>query len=705
MTVRINYIGNSNVRIIKRADVLGHGLTDPLADLQWDRSNSYERDVSNDLAAFLIAQGDFQSDDGMNFGQAMDQMALPNRLYQLCRRLYVAGHSIAASGGAVNADRGWANILAELLNAQDMSIAKGGAVLTYHDRGQSGQPFWNKPFPINAAPGDGGYVTFMQHHAGPQRGILWKGPWSAATTYTPGDGVYTSGGARWWRCYTTNINVDPNVAPGASWLEVTAMNTAQWGDEWLGLPGFHVMSFGLNDLGWVKNLNIFLHALRAVWARAFATKVMEDDDAFLEYTGAHWATGFNTYFNSGNTYKNISAMGVGEKVQFYTPPTFPGGKVRFGFFQRATIDITNGVVALGGKFDVKIDGALNSQIDMSIDRSAPYQLPATFSPWVHTVTLPAGKHLIEMTCSTAIPGAHANFFDYVSFDSSVAPAGVFVGMTKPLVYTAYTNPLPVDADVDAWNVGMKNLIETEFPSVLFVNPLDVIAKTAANYSFDSLHPNTEAHGKLGLYVYKQMRDRMTITEEQIAMQSTELRSGSSSFLAKFGKTTAGGVNQVIPHGTGLITNWTDIVQPLNGTVEGIVNALPLDLLRISFNALWNTEDDEFGYIDFVTVVGGSNGVGGVRKNFVSLNGPVPATNGINIVYPDAVKATPMLSMPAYYVVRPEDLTNGGAVVFRAVATTRAGAGGRIVLMTNGSPLTLQIENLGIHDPSRMNYVQ
>lgn len=71
MTARINYLGTADVRVITRADILAHGLSDPGADLIWNKSNGFQRNVSNDIGLFLVAQGDFMSADAANYGQAL----------------------------------------------------------------------------------------------------------------------------------------------------------------------------------------------------------------------------------------------------------------------------------------------------------------------------------------------------------------------------------------------------------------------------------------------------------------------------------------------------------------------------------------------------------------------------------------------------------------------------------------------------------
>lgn len=70
MSARINYIGTSTRRIIKRTDLTGVGLADPGVDLEWNQGNGFQRNVANDIGLFLVAQGDFISADALNYGSA-----------------------------------------------------------------------------------------------------------------------------------------------------------------------------------------------------------------------------------------------------------------------------------------------------------------------------------------------------------------------------------------------------------------------------------------------------------------------------------------------------------------------------------------------------------------------------------------------------------------------------------------------------------
>lgn len=68
MTIRVNYIGTSDRRVISRRDVVSAGLADPGGDLIWRRSNNYKVDLPNEYAAFMLSQGDFRIEEGFRFG-------------------------------------------------------------------------------------------------------------------------------------------------------------------------------------------------------------------------------------------------------------------------------------------------------------------------------------------------------------------------------------------------------------------------------------------------------------------------------------------------------------------------------------------------------------------------------------------------------------------------------------------------------------
>lgn len=70
--MRVNYIGTSDVREVKRTTILALGLSDPGQDLIWNKANGYEREIPSDIGAYLLASsGEFLTDEQMDFGEVL----------------------------------------------------------------------------------------------------------------------------------------------------------------------------------------------------------------------------------------------------------------------------------------------------------------------------------------------------------------------------------------------------------------------------------------------------------------------------------------------------------------------------------------------------------------------------------------------------------------------------------------------------------
>lgn len=68
MTIRVNYTGTADYKVIKRTDITSRGLPDPGADQIWSRQNNFQIDLPNTTAAFLLSLGDFAAANGVGFG-------------------------------------------------------------------------------------------------------------------------------------------------------------------------------------------------------------------------------------------------------------------------------------------------------------------------------------------------------------------------------------------------------------------------------------------------------------------------------------------------------------------------------------------------------------------------------------------------------------------------------------------------------------
>lgn len=596
-----------------------------------------------------------------------------SNLMKLASKLITSGHSMMGSGGASGTERGFGNILAAMLRAQDFSIQRGGAVLSWDDA--FSQNFLVNPYPAGQV-GDGGWGNFLTNNPVLERGTKWKGVWNNATAYVVNDGVYTGAGARWWVCIAATTNNDPLTDGGIHWLEIT--NSSSPGRSlYKPMPGMHLMSYGLNDLGWSKSYPVFERPLRAVWARIFSALVWENEHPMFVYTGAWTATTSSSYrWGSGALLQPLAGLAVGDKVHTYSPADWVGGPARFGFTQ-------NPAVALGGKLMVVLDGVDQFEIDFNINRqSTPSQ--THLIAWVETLQTTGGIHKLELRCTQAFPNPSGNFFDYLSFDSNLQPPHVFVGLHKPLSYATYTNPLPTNADVDTWNTNLAAFFAAEFPSVEFIVPTSVSSIPSKFYP-DKIHLNDEGHADLAAQIYARIQ-AITISDELASVVAEESRSGSSSFFGKFGKQAAGG-NPAIPAAT-----WTPLFVNAR-SVEGTVIAQPGDLLEINFGAVWTAIATE-SYCDFVTQVNG------IINRYVSSQGPASVGSGCaGTTTPSTAVKTPVCPSAQHYIVQPDDIYLGTVTIRVTLFTTLA----RSIIGGPNSAIDLSITNKGPMDRPQANY--
>lgn len=93
MTVRIRYVGPSDVREISNADFTPMGLSH--ATVRFERANNFEMDLPEEVAALLLAQGDFEAEDVEDFGALVGSN--PGRvLASISRRFNFTTTNVAA---------------------------------------------------------------------------------------------------------------------------------------------------------------------------------------------------------------------------------------------------------------------------------------------------------------------------------------------------------------------------------------------------------------------------------------------------------------------------------------------------------------------------------------------------------------------------------------------------------------------------------
>lgn len=619
-----------------------------------------------------------------------DRASIP--LLGATSKLILFGHSLTGHGGASSPDRGFLSIISASLRSQDVHNGRGGAVLGWAET--TFADMWsNTPYPIANTVGDGGFANFLQNTPVYDRGVKWRGTYSGAATYILYDGVWTGVGAarQFWVAKRTVTGVAP--AQGADWEEITDDDDVGT-SSWAPMPGLHICSYGLNDLGWAKDLPVFLSILRVIFGRMYASRVWEAgpiEGGLLDYSAAFGALadGNDIRYNSGSQYKVMSPLAIGQKVGLVTPPDWPGGKLRFGFIENASQARTTGKMV---KVVDGVDGVVVDFTDAQRRSNTVGTASQKLAPWTADIDVPAGKHVVEMRVTEAFtPVPCGNYFDYISFDSTPLPPFVFVGLHKPVSYTTYTNPLPTDADVDVWNDAIEAMIAAEFPTGVFVRPEWPNDDREQYHVADLIHPNDRGHRVLAAQVLDAMEDS-NITQDQANALAMEPRGGSSVVHTKWGN----GVGGNITVATGGV--WQSIA--VNSiTIEAFIVAQPGDLLRVTFNALWSqVNNNNFGYADIALVRAG------LVTRYASSQKATQLTNGITSALSPPNAYNPVLPNSVFIRVEPEDLDNFSCVVVRPMLRCLYGGSGtdsaRVILANAGQMVDLTVENLGPMDGIR-----
>jgi hypothetical protein len=603
------------------------------------------------------------------------------------------GHSLVAEGGASSADRGWNNILSAMLRANDVSFAKGGAVLGWGNVNES--PYELLPRPAAANTGDGGYATALNALRVTTRGLRWQGAWAAGTAYAAGDAVYTGGqgaNARFWRASSATTGNDPTADAGAHWTELLAADQPRsiYDPE----PRLVVASYGLNDLGWGKDYTKFERVLNTLCARIIAGRVWDETHPNVVVTSAVMPYSAGTQVNTDGGFRALQAAAIGDTVVCQVPVDWPGGNVRVLFVQ--------GSANLGGKVILTLDGVDQREVDFSVDRAYSSGTAAQrYVEFTEAIATTAGAHTVGFRVTQAFPNPSSALFDGFSFDSPNPPPFVFVGLHKPITYAAYTAPLPTDADVDTWNANIAAFLAANYPTAVFVNPTSMQDKDPTKFYYDNLHPNDKGHRALAVQVFEAILAALT-SDAAATLVSLEPRPGST-FFARYGNSA----NFSVPQNN----TWTDVA-PQGNTVEAYVVAVPGDILEIDLLGLWNnTPNSAQGFVDFATIINGA------KVNYVSSGNNAQFANGIGALASplSAVQASggaplpenmywPLLPATVHYMVRPEDIATGGVVTLRFIAKNvsigSGTTGARLILAAAGLQLDLCVKNLGPQDALR-----
>jgi hypothetical protein len=74
MTKRIRYVGSADFKVLSTSDFASFGLTG-VPSMSFDKADNFEADVSDDVAVFLLAQGGFEEETGLDFSSALSALS------------------------------------------------------------------------------------------------------------------------------------------------------------------------------------------------------------------------------------------------------------------------------------------------------------------------------------------------------------------------------------------------------------------------------------------------------------------------------------------------------------------------------------------------------------------------------------------------------------------------------------------------------
>lgn len=489
--------------------------------------------------------------------------------------LHFAGHSLMASGGASETDRGWGPMLAGLVRGRHYSIAQGGAVLAWPERASVGDGGWakvvNRLSPAALRPA-------AEHNPAGGAAIAW----SAAITYSLGDIVTYA--ANWWASRKgANLNQAP--ADGSTWWTKIVSSASRGAVKYPPVPRFPMLFFGNNDLGWGKQLTPFLEAARYAMSVCSLAEIYDDNWAGIGY-GANFAARVaeNDQRSFGTGYRTVpNQLGAGGTITITPPPEVPAdGVFVFGFVAdpaaTGTLTIKRAATTLATK---NFAGTTYTTAGANFANGVVVRVPV--ADWA---AAGGGFITIEVT-GQPVAGVH---FDWWGMESSPVTRGVFVKLLKPADYTIWTVPYPTDADVDTWNAGLQNLIDIEFPHWRAIDPgTGWNTKDETFYIADGVHLNDLGQAQVAEAVYKGLREGFTLFEiDQIIHQ---IDAAPITDTRKFSELISG-------NGAGVVN-----ISHMLGTQDvGVwvrkITGAPLGNVTLH----WNVVDDNTIALDFDTYV-------------------------------------------------------------------------------------------------------
>lgn len=511
-------------------------------------------------------------------------------------RLFHMGHSLGI-GGASSPLKGWVNRLSALLRSSDQGSGQGGAVLTWEERG---------------ATGDGGWSPLFNS---------W--------TPTPGGAPY----------------LPPDFVP--------------------------MLHYGNNDLGWGKDLRVYLETLTAAIIRLQCGAVFEDTDPSVVYNGAGWpAPDALVGKSSGGGARHVNRPG--QSFTITVPADFPGGEVDLGF-------VAVGDPSKNGILDFTVDGVARPELTVNTVNTGYFKLQAAgggISPWVVRIkNLEPGGHVIVVNVR-ANPAPVWTWFDWWGIRAQPDPIVLVCGMMKAISYAAYTAPLPTDADVEVWDAAVRALCEG-IPGAKYIN-IDPLGKNPKYFSADQLHPNDLGHALITDHVMKQLR-RIRPNSLATVLQTRETPGVATHVFVRL--TQALNIPDAVAFGnlTGAATNSTQIQ----------IAAQPGDEIVITPSLMIGTHA-QVAHLDVVFL----KGLNGAAVRYLSSLAAAALGNGYTPWLAEANVPFTRVTAPAFYRVVGDELVNG-VLTLRLRGKQAVGGGGPRGFITTAPNIGhLLVENKG-----------
>lgn len=409
-------------------------------------------------------------------------------------RLFVAGHSWAADGGASVGQKGWTQILTAMLKAEEANIAVGGAVLAYSQRNLTG---------------DGGWAWLVNRMLYEAPEVNWRGTWANTNSYALRDGVLYSGTYYIWEGNNPTVTGGTAPVPGGAnaWAAITGPNSAG-ASKWSPPGELLIPFYGGNDLGFHNNLTIFREAL--IYALSLCSAAWIYDNSWFNIVyDANWpadtATNRTTAYSA--TLKTIPNVN-NATMTINVPADFPGGSIALRFVCSAnsqgrittTVDGAAGPTkswgsAYGGLVVPANFGMLNGAGGTVAGQTAS-NVPAV----LRITGLAAGAHTIVGTINNTLGAVGNIYFDGITIENSTQlPTVIFPSLFKVIDYTLWNSTYGFnvgDVDVTNWNNDIKTNVMPLFPNVHYLDIENLLNKDPQYFSYDNVHPNNAGHALL-----------------------------------------------------------------------------------------------------------------------------------------------------------------------------------------------------------------